>query len=56
MIKRFFECLIPVTICNLECEYCYVIQREYRNMKKNAETKGRSTFSYIEIAKKAIEI
>lgn len=34
MIKRFFECLIPVTICNLECEYCYVIQRKYRNMKK----------------------
>lgn len=32
-IKRFFECLIPVTICNLRCDYCYVIQRDYRNMK-----------------------
>lgn len=32
-IKRFFECLIPVTICNLKCNYCYVIQRNYRNMK-----------------------
>ena len=31
---RFFECLIPVTICNLKCSYCYVIQRNYRNMKK----------------------
>lgn len=32
-IKRFFECLIPVTICNLKCSYCYVIQRNYRNLK-----------------------
>lgn len=32
-IKRFFECLIPVTMCNLKCSYCYVIQRDYRNMK-----------------------
>ena len=26
-IKRFIECLIPVTACNLRCSYCYVIQR-----------------------------
>lgn len=32
-LKRFFECLIPVTVCNLECSYCYVISRNYRNMK-----------------------
>ena len=32
-IRRFFECLIPVTVCNLKCSYCYVIQRDYRNMK-----------------------
>lgn len=29
-IKRFFECLIPVTACNLKCSYCYVIQRNNR--------------------------
>jgi len=32
-IKRFFECLIPVTACNLKCSYCYVIQRNLRHMK-----------------------
>ncbi len=32
-IKRFFECFIPVTICNLECHYCYVIQENRRSMK-----------------------
>lgn len=32
-IKRFFECLIPITVCNLECEYCYVIQENRRSMK-----------------------
>ena len=32
-IKRFFECLLPVTVCNLECEYCYVIQDKRRHMK-----------------------
>ena len=32
-IKRFFECLIPVTVCNLKCDYCYVIQREQNAQK-----------------------
>ena len=32
-IKRFLECLIPVTVCNLECEYCYVIQENRRKMQ-----------------------
>lgn len=29
-ITRFIECLIPVTACNLTCEYCYIIQEERR--------------------------
>ena len=33
-IKRFFECLIPVTICNLKCEYCYIIQEERTHYEK----------------------
>lgn len=32
-IKRFLECLVPVTLCNLECPYCYIIQENRRNMK-----------------------
>lgn len=32
-IKRFFECLMPVSICNLECPYCYVIQENRRKMQ-----------------------
>lgn len=32
-IKRFFECLIPVSFCNLHCDYCYVIQENRRKMK-----------------------
>ncbi len=31
-IKRFIECLLPVTQCNLECHYCYVIQEKRRTM------------------------
>lgn len=32
--KRFLECLLPVTLCNLECQYCYIIQENRRKMKK----------------------
>lgn len=32
-IKRFFECLLPVTVCNLECPYCYIIQENRRKME-----------------------
>ena len=30
-IKRFIECLLPITACNLKCHYCYVIQNNYQN-------------------------
>ena len=33
-IKRFVECLLPITACNLHCSYCYVIQRNNRKMKQ----------------------
>lgn len=32
-IKYFFECLIPITACNIKCHYCYVVQRDNRKMK-----------------------
>ncbi len=46
-IKRFFECLIPITACNLRCSYCYVIQRENRknkvaNLKYTPEEIGKA--------------
>ena len=27
-IKRFFECLLPVSACNFKCTYCYAIQQQ----------------------------
>lgn len=32
--KKFLECQFPVTICNLECPYCYIIQENRRKMEK----------------------
>lgn len=32
-IKYFFECLIPITACDIKCHYCYVVQRDNRKMK-----------------------
>lgn len=26
-VKRFFDCYIPITTCNLRCSYCYVAQQ-----------------------------
>lgn len=33
-ITHFYECLLPTSICNLKCEYCYLIQENRRGMKK----------------------
>ena len=41
-IKRFIECLIPVTACNLRCSYCYVIQR---NRNSGEMPNLKSTFN-----------
>ena len=46
-IKRFYECLIPVTACNLKCSYCYVMQRDNRknkiaNLKYSPEIIGKA--------------
>ena len=32
-VHKFIECALPVTVCNLECSYCYVIQRHNRSMQ-----------------------
>lgn len=34
-MRRFFECLVPNTTCNLKCSYCYLVQ-ERRRTNKNA--------------------
>ena len=26
-IKRFIDCYVPVTTCNLRCHYCYITQQ-----------------------------
>ena len=37
-MRRFLECLIPITSCNLKCDYCYIIQEGRRkNEKANFE-------------------
>lgn len=33
MIKRFIECTVPVTACNMKCSYCYVMQEGRRSNK-----------------------
>lgn len=35
-MRRFIECLLPTSICNLHCSYCYVIQYGHR---KNEQVK-----------------
>ena len=32
-IKRFFDCFVPVSSCNLRCNYCYVAQHPLREEK-----------------------
>lgn len=31
-IKRYVECYIPITTCNLKCHYCYITrQRKWKD-------------------------
>lgn len=32
-MKRFIECFLPSTACNMECEYCYITQNKERKVK-----------------------
>jgi len=46
-MKRFIECLVPVTTCNLKCSYCYIMQEERRterlpDFKYSAEHIGKA--------------
>ena len=43
-MRRFLECLIPLTACNLKCSYCYVIQESRR---KNEMTSFQYAPEYI---------
>ena len=27
-IKRYVECYVPITTCNLKCHYCYITRQE----------------------------
>ena len=33
-MKRFIECYIPISACNMKCEYCYVTQNNWWNSAK----------------------
>ena len=33
-MRRFIECLLPITTCNLHCSYCYIIQGNRRTNEK----------------------
>lgn len=33
-MRRFIECLIPLTACNIKCSYCYVVQEGRRKNEK----------------------
>lgn len=32
-MKRFIECFLPSTACNMKCEYCYITQNKERVVK-----------------------
>ena len=41
-MKRFIECSVPISACNMRCEYCYVTQNGWWNSKKpNFEFKNQ---------------
>lgn len=43
---KFFECSIPISMCNLECEYCYV-----RNAHRNFNVQTPLKYSRYQIEK-----
>ncbi len=45
-LKGFIEVLIPITICNLKCHYCYVIQRDNRTNDPTNTSHSPKEISY----------
>ena len=45
-LKRFFECYVDITVCNLKCEYCYV-----RQFKRNTNEIGGFKYPAEHMAK-----
>lgn len=33
-LQGFIEVLVPTTVCNIKCHYCYVVQHDNRTLKK----------------------
>ena len=47
-MKKFIECYVPISACNMRCKYCYVTQNEWWNNKKpdfSFEKKIKEAFS-----------
>jgi wyosine [tRNA(Phe)-imidazoG37] synthetase (radical SAM superfamily) len=44
-IKRFIECIVPITACTLRCSYCYITHRKIYSQKMVKFPYGAEFFS-----------
>lgn len=50
-LKRYFECGLPVTKCNLSCDYCYIAKRGAENNYSRTQQFAKLKYSPEQIGK-----
>lgn len=50
-LKRYFECGLPITKCNLYCDYCYVAKRSAENVYSRTQQYTKLKYSAEQIGK-----
>jgi MoaA/NifB/PqqE/SkfB family radical SAM enzyme len=54
-MKRYIDCTVPTTACNLRCSYCYIIQRKKKQNQEDYKSQI-GQFPYFPVMREALSV